>query len=71
MFHIPVLQVALVTPLRDGMNLVAKEYVASKEQSKSGMLILSEMAGAAAELDDAILVNPCDQSEPCPGLWPR
>jgi len=56
-------QVALVTPLRDGMNLVAKEYVASKEQSKSGVLILSEMAGAAAELDDALLVNPCDQDE--------
>jgi trehalose 6-phosphate synthase/phosphatase len=56
-------QVALVTPLRDGMNLVAKEYVASKEQSKSGVLILSEMAGAAAELDDALLVNPCDHDE--------
>ena len=46
--------VALITPLRDGMNLVAKEFVASKEQSKRGVLILSEMAGAATELLDAI-----------------
>lgn len=49
--------VALVTPLRDGMNLVAKEYVAAKAQ-KPGVLILSEMAGAAIELTDALLVNP-------------
>jgi len=49
--------VALVTPLRDGMNLVAKEYVASRNR-KGGALILSEMAGAATELSDSILVNP-------------
>jgi trehalose 6-phosphate synthase/phosphatase len=49
--------VAFITPLRDGMNLVAKEYVASK-QSKNGVLILSETAGAAEELTNAILVNP-------------
>ncbi|MBE0676051.1 MAG: bifunctional alpha,alpha-trehalose-phosphate synthase (UDP-forming)/trehalose-phosphatase [Bacteroidales bacterium] len=49
--------VALVTPLRDGMNLVAKEYVAAKS-AKPGVLVLSEMAGAAIELTDALLVNP-------------
>jgi trehalose 6-phosphate synthase/phosphatase len=49
--------VALVTPLRDGMNLVAKEYVAAKA-AKPGVLVLSEMAGAAIELTDALLVNP-------------
>jgi len=55
--------VGLVTPLRDGMNLVAKEYVATKEDCKSGALVLSEMAGAAAELDDALLINPCDHTD--------
>ena len=49
--------IALVTPLRDGMNLVAKEYVACK-QNKSGVLILSEMAGAASELPEAMVVSP-------------
>ncbi|HVQ44835.1 MAG TPA: bifunctional alpha,alpha-trehalose-phosphate synthase (UDP-forming)/trehalose-phosphatase [Candidatus Saccharimonadia bacterium] len=49
--------VALVTPLRDGMNLVAKEYIASK-QSRPGVLIISEMAGVADELPEAIRVNP-------------
>lgn len=52
-------QVALVTPLRDGMNLVCKEYIASK-LDKKGVLILSEMAGSAKELSDAILINPND-----------
>lgn len=51
--------VALITPLRDGMNLVAKEYVASSATQK-GVLILSELAGAASELNEAILVNPTD-----------
>ncbi|HCU22273.1 MAG TPA: bifunctional alpha,alpha-trehalose-phosphate synthase (UDP-forming)/trehalose-phosphatase [Candidatus Atribacteria bacterium] len=51
--------VALVTPLRDGMNLVAKEYLATKAERK-GVLILSEMAGAARELGEAIIVNPND-----------
>ncbi|MFK8056125.1 MAG: bifunctional alpha,alpha-trehalose-phosphate synthase (UDP-forming)/trehalose-phosphatase [Saprospiraceae bacterium] len=55
--------VALITPLRDGMNLVAKEYIASKEKSMRGVLILSEMAGAANELTDAITVNPQDSEE--------
>jgi len=49
--------VALVTPLRDGMNLVSKEYVASRTQN-TGVLILSEMAGSSRELIDAIIVNP-------------
>ncbi len=52
--------IALITPLRDGMNLVAKEFVASKEVSKKGVLILSEMAGASNELTDALIVNPRD-----------
>ncbi len=55
--------IAMITPLRDGMNLVAKEFVASKEESKKGVLILSEMAGAANELTDAILINPQDSNE--------
>ena len=49
----------LVTPLRDGMNLVAKEYIACK-RDLSGALVLSEFAGAAAELTSAFLVNPHD-----------
>jgi len=52
---------ALITPLRDGMNLVAKEYVASCIDK--GVLILSELTGAASELNEAILVNPTDSSE--------
>ncbi len=54
--------IALVTPLRDGMNLVAKEYVASRIDGK-GVLILSEMAGAAKEMSEAILVNPHNKPE--------
>lgn len=53
--------IALVTPLRDGMNLVCKEFVASKTDQK-GVLILSEMAGASKELQEAILVNPNDMA---------
>jgi trehalose 6-phosphate synthase len=53
-------RVGLVTPLRDGMNLVAKEYVASQAQGDPGVLILSRFAGAAQELDGALLVNPYD-----------
>lgn len=49
--------IALITPLRDGMNLVAKEYVASRTKP-DGVLILSEMAGAAKELHEALLINP-------------
>ncbi|MEF3697369.1 bifunctional alpha,alpha-trehalose-phosphate synthase (UDP-forming)/trehalose-phosphatase [Desulfolutivibrio sp.] len=54
--------VALVTPLRDGMNLIAKEYVAAKNGG-TGVLILSETAGAAAEMGETITVNPRDISE--------
>ena len=54
--------VGLLTPIRDGMNLVAKEYVACQIREK-GVLILSEMAGAAAELSEAILINPTDKKE--------
>ena len=52
-------EVALVTPMRDGMNLVCKEFIASKI-NKKGVLILSEMAGSAKELSDALLINPND-----------
>ena len=52
--------VGLVTPLRDGMNLVAKEYVASQNPSDPGVLVLSRFAGAARELTDALIVNPYD-----------
>ena len=53
-------QVGLVTPLQDGMNLVAKEYVAAQNPSDPGVLVLSEFAGAARELETALLVNPHD-----------
>ncbi len=49
--------VALITPIRDGMNLVAKEYVATRTQG-DGVLILSEMAGASLEMNEALLINP-------------
>jgi trehalose 6-phosphate synthase len=52
--------VGLVTPLQDGMNLVAKEYVAAQNPFDPGVLVLSEFAGAAKELDAALLVNPHD-----------
>jgi trehalose 6-phosphate synthase/phosphatase len=54
--------VGLITPLRDGMNLVAKEYVTCQNENK-GVLILSEMAGAASELSEALLINPFDSFE--------
>ncbi|SMO42549.1 alpha,alpha-trehalose-phosphate synthase (UDP-forming) [Paracoccus laeviglucosivorans] len=53
-------KVGLVTPLRDGMNLVAKEYVAAQDPEDPGVLVLSQFAGAAAELDRALIVNPHD-----------
>lgn len=56
-----VADVALITPLRDGMNLVSKEYVASRRDCR-GVLILSETAGAAHELVEALIVNPNDES---------
>jgi len=51
-------RVGLVTPLRDGMNLVAKEYVAAQDPDDPGVLVLSLFAGAAEELDGALLINP-------------
>ena len=54
--------VGLITPIRDGMNLVAKEYIACQTAEK-GMLILSDTAGASAELSEALLINPTDKRE--------
>jgi trehalose 6-phosphate synthase len=56
-------RVALVTPMRDGMNLVAKEYVAAQDPVDPGVLILSKFAGAAQQLTGAIIVNPNDKFE--------
>ena len=53
--------VGVVTPMRDGMNLVAKEFVASQNPQDPGVLVLSTLAGAAEELTDALLVNPHDR----------
>ncbi len=53
-------KVGLVTPLRDGMNLVAKEFVAAQNPEDPGVLVLSRFAGAARELESALLVNPYD-----------
>lgn len=53
-------KVGLVTPMRDGMNLVAKEYVACQNPADPGVLVLSEFAGAAQEMDAALLINPHD-----------
>ncbi|WP_226570692.1 alpha,alpha-trehalose-phosphate synthase [Mangrovibacter yixingensis] len=55
--------VGLVTPLRDGMNLVAKEYVAAQDPRDPGVLVLSQFAGAANELSAAVLVNPYDRDD--------
>lgn len=54
--------VALITPVRDGMNLVAKEYVASRI-NQTGVVVLSEMAGVAKEMGEAIIINPNDENE--------
>lgn len=55
--------VGLVTPLRDGMNLVAKEYVAAQDEADPGVLILSRFAGAAAQMREALIVNPFAQED--------
>ena len=60
LYHIS--DICLVNPFRDGMNLVAKEYIATKRDGK-GVLILSEMAGASIELSDALIVNPTNIKE--------
>ena len=56
-------KVGLITPLRDGMNLVAKEYVASQDPDDPGVLVLSQFAGSAHELHQALIVNPYDVGE--------
>jgi trehalose 6-phosphate synthase len=61
MGYFRVAKIGLVTPIRDGMNLVAKEFVAAQDPADPGVLVLSRLAGAAAELGDgAVLVNPYD-----------
>ncbi|MGE0630501.1 MAG: trehalose-6-phosphate synthase, partial [Hyphomicrobiaceae bacterium] len=56
-------RIGLVTPLRDGMNLVAKEYVAAQNPERPGVLILSRFAGAAEQMDEALIVNPHSAEE--------
>ncbi|HYD05326.1 MAG TPA: trehalose-6-phosphate synthase, partial [Reyranella sp.] len=53
-------RIGVVTPLRDGMNLVAKEFIAAQPEEDPGVLILSKFAGAAHELGEALIVNPFD-----------
>ncbi|MGI8841823.1 MAG: alpha,alpha-trehalose-phosphate synthase (UDP-forming) [Caulobacteraceae bacterium] len=61
-------RVCLVTPLRDGMNLVAKEYVAAQNPDDPGVLVLSRFAGAARQMSDAVIVNPFSREEISEGL---
>jgi trehalose 6-phosphate synthase len=58
-----VAKVGLVTPLRDGMNLVAKEFIAAQDNNDPGVLILSRFAGAAEDLKEALIINPFDPDE--------
>ena len=62
-------RIGLVTPLRDGMNLVAKEYVAAQNPDDPGALVLSRFAGAAHELDGALIVNPYDVDDVANALY--
>ena len=61
-------EVGLVTPIRDGMNLVAKEFVVAQDPANPGMLVLSTLAGAARELKAAVLVNPYDVDDVADGI---
>ena len=61
--HYRASRIGLVTPLRDGMNLVAKEYIAAQDETDPGVLILSRFAGAADDLQEALIVNPFDTDE--------
>jgi trehalose 6-phosphate synthase len=61
-------RVGLVTPLRDGMNLVAKEYVAAQDPADPGVLVLSCFAGAAAQLEEAVIVNPHSTEDIADGI---
>ena len=60
--------IGLVTPIRDGMNLVAKEYLATQDPDDPGVLVLSTLAGAAQELSGAVLVNPYDREAVADGM---
>lgn len=60
--------VCLVTPVRDGMNLVAKEFIAAQDPEDPGVLVLSSLAGAAWELSDAVIVNPHDRDGVADGI---
>ncbi|MFK7957179.1 MAG: alpha,alpha-trehalose-phosphate synthase (UDP-forming) [Lysobacterales bacterium] len=60
--------IGLVTPIRDGMNLVAKEYLAAQDPNDPGVLVLSTLAGAARELPESILVNPYDRDAVADGI---
>ncbi len=60
--------IGLVTPIRDGMNLVAKEYLATQDPKNPGVLVLSTLAGAARELTGAVLVNPYDREGVADGM---
>lgn len=62
-------KIGLVTPLRDGMNLVAKEYVAAQDPEDPGVLVLSRFAGAADQMTDALLVNPYSAEEVSDAIW--
>jgi trehalose 6-phosphate synthase len=62
-------RLALVTPLRDGMNLVVKEYLAAQSPDDPGMPVLSCFAGAAYELGEAIIINPHDREETAEAIW--
>lgn len=61
-------QICLVTPLRDGMNLVAKEYIASQDEADPGVVILSRFAGAAEQLKETVIVNPYDIDNVAEGI---
>jgi len=61
-------QICMVTPLRDGMNLIAKEYVAAQDAADPGVLILSQFAGAAEEMSEALIVNPYNIEETAEAL---
>ena len=61
--HVCAAKAGLVTPLRDGMNLVAKEYVAAQDPEDPGVLILSRFAGSAEQMGEALLVNPFSREE--------
>jgi trehalose-6-phosphate synthase len=68
--HYAISDVAWITPLRDGLNMVAKEYVATKSiEGSEGVLILSEFAGAAVELHGALLTNPYDPESMAESLY--